>query len=63
MKLLDLFLVASMPVLKVLVLTALGLFLALDRVDVLGENARKQLNTVGSRSWISYKFFKIVKYF
>ncbi|KAH7519793.1 hypothetical protein FEM48_Zijuj08G0074800 [Ziziphus jujuba var. spinosa] len=46
MKLLDLFLVASMPVLKVLVLTALGLFLALDRVDVLGENARKQLNTV-----------------
>ncbi|XP_048335212.1 protein PIN-LIKES 3 isoform X2 [Ziziphus jujuba] len=46
MKLLDLFLVASMPVLKVLVLTALGLFLALDRVDVLGENARKQLNTI-----------------
>ncbi|KAF3440911.1 hypothetical protein FNV43_RR19197 [Rhamnella rubrinervis] len=46
MGLLDLFLVASMPVLKVLLLTALGLFLALDHIDVLGENARKQLNTL-----------------
>ncbi|XP_041020127.1 protein PIN-LIKES 1-like isoform X2 [Juglans microcarpa x Juglans regia] len=46
MGLLDLFFVASIPVLKVLLLTALGLCLALDRIDVLGENARKQLNTV-----------------
>lgn len=42
----DLFCVASMPVLKMLLLTALGSFLALDRIDVLGENARKQLNHV-----------------
>nr|WAU86948.1 birch protein [Betula platyphylla] len=46
MGLLDLFFVASNPVLKVLLLTALGSFLALDRIDILGENTRKQLNTV-----------------
>ncbi|GLT39379.1 hypothetical protein SLA2020_135740 [Shorea laevis] len=46
MRLVDLFVVASMPVLKVLLLTALGSFLAMDNVDVLGENARKQLNAV-----------------
>lgn len=63
MKLLDLFLVASMPVLKVLLLTALGSFLALDHVDVLGEKARKQLNTVSSRSWISCTFLKMMNCF
>ncbi|KAJ4715358.1 Auxin efflux carrier family protein [Melia azedarach] len=46
MGLLDLFLVASMPVLKTLLLTILGSFLASDRIGVLGENARKQLNNV-----------------
>ncbi|XP_062144986.1 protein PIN-LIKES 3-like [Alnus glutinosa] len=46
MGLLDLFFVASNPVLKVLLLTALGSFLALDRIDILGEDTRKQLNTV-----------------
>ncbi|WRX09229.1 Membrane transport protein - like 3 [Theobroma cacao] len=46
MRFLDLFVVASMPVLKVLLLTALGSFLALDRIDVMGEDARKQLNNV-----------------
>ncbi|XWS14321.1 hypothetical protein CRYUN_Cryun35bG0000400 [Craigia yunnanensis] len=46
MRILDLFVVASMPIMKVLLLTALGSFLALDRIDVLGENARKQLNNV-----------------
>ncbi|XP_044511067.1 protein PIN-LIKES 1-like [Mangifera indica] len=46
MKLLDLFIVAFIPVLKVLLLTALGLFLALDRVDILGKEARKHLNNV-----------------
>ncbi|KAM3710039.1 hypothetical protein ACJW31_02G219500 [Castanea mollissima] len=46
MGLVDLFFVASAPVLKVLLLTALGSFLALERMDILGENAMKQLNTV-----------------
>lgn len=48
---LDLFVVASMPILKVLLVTALGLYLALDRVDVMGEATRKQLNRV------SYSFY------
>ncbi|KAJ0040963.1 hypothetical protein Pint_28770 [Pistacia integerrima] len=46
MKLLDLFIVAFIPVLKVLLLTALGLFLGLDRIDILGKEARKHLNNV-----------------
>ncbi|KAE8715884.1 hypothetical protein F3Y22_tig00110159pilonHSYRG00092 [Hibiscus syriacus] len=46
MRILDLFVVASMPILKVLLVTALGSFLALDCIDVLGEHARKQLNNV-----------------
>ena len=56
MGLVDLFFVASAPVLKVLLLTALGLFLALERIDILGENARKQLNTVSNSSCISVPF-------
>ncbi|GAV85411.1 Mem_trans domain-containing protein [Cephalotus follicularis] len=43
---LDLFVVALMPVLKVLLITALGLFLAIDRVDLLGPNARHHLNNL-----------------
>ncbi|GAB4848360.1 hypothetical protein Ancab_003053 [Ancistrocladus abbreviatus] len=42
----NLFIVASIPVLKVLLITALGSFLALDRIDILGQDARKHLNTV-----------------
>ncbi|XP_056695269.1 protein PIN-LIKES 3 [Spinacia oleracea] len=42
----DLFFVASMPILKVLLITALGLFLALNRIDVLGETATHELNKV-----------------
>jgi hypothetical protein len=42
-----LFVVALMPVLKVLLITALGTFLALNRFDILNsETARKNLNTV-----------------
>ncbi|XP_020203336.1 protein PIN-LIKES 3 [Cajanus cajan] len=41
---LELFSVASFPVIKVLLVTALGLFLALDNVSVLGEDARKKVN-------------------
>ncbi|KAF8011234.1 hypothetical protein BT93_J1748 [Corymbia citriodora subsp. variegata] len=44
---LDLLVIASMPVLKTLLVTALGLYLALESVDVMGESARKQLNRVG----------------
>lgn len=46
MGLLDLFITASMPVLKVLLITALGLILALDRIDLLGQDARKHLNNI-----------------
>ncbi|KAK2445263.1 hypothetical protein P8452_23118 [Trifolium repens] len=42
-----LFVVALMPVLKVLLITVLGTFLALDRFDILStETARKNLNTI-----------------
>ncbi|MFS7955178.1 hypothetical protein Hanom_Chr07g00639571 [Helianthus anomalus] len=43
---LDLFRAASMPVLQVLIVTALGSFLALESINILGESTRKQLNNV-----------------
>lgn len=46
MGLLDLLTASSIPVLKVLIITALGSFLALERVDILGEIARKHVNKV-----------------
>lgn len=46
MELSKLFVTASIPVLKVLLITALGSFLALDSVNILGEDARKHLNNV-----------------
>lgn len=46
MALLDLFIVALMPVLKVLLITALGSLLATAQVDILGEEARKHLNNI-----------------
>ncbi|XP_017255483.1 protein PIN-LIKES 3 isoform X1 [Daucus carota subsp. sativus] len=46
MELLNLFVAASMPVLKVLLLTALGSFLALDTIDLLGEDARNSMNRI-----------------
>ncbi|KAK7346256.1 hypothetical protein VNO80_20771 [Phaseolus coccineus] len=36
--------VASFPVIKVLLITAVGLFLALDDISILGEDARKKVN-------------------
>ncbi|XP_074294034.1 protein PIN-LIKES 1-like [Silene latifolia] len=42
----DLFLVALMPVLKTLLLTAIGLILALDRINLLGPSARNSLNNL-----------------
>ncbi|KAJ0024363.1 hypothetical protein Pint_09161 [Pistacia integerrima] len=46
MGLLDLFIAASIPVLKVLLITALGSYLALDHVNILSEDARKHINNV-----------------
>ncbi|KDP36734.1 hypothetical protein JCGZ_08025 [Jatropha curcas] len=46
MALLDLFIASSIPVLKVLMITGLGTFLALDRVDILKGDARKHVNNV-----------------
>ncbi|KAL8149991.1 hypothetical protein AgCh_006849 [Apium graveolens] len=46
MGLLSLFVASSMPVLKVLLVTAVGSFLALDHVNILSEDARKHINTV-----------------
>ncbi|CAH9073437.1 unnamed protein product [Cuscuta epithymum] len=42
----DLFIAASMPVLKVLLVTGLGSVLALERFDLLGEDARKHMNNI-----------------
>ncbi|KAL2319910.1 hypothetical protein Fmac_028879 [Flemingia macrophylla] len=41
-----LFIVALMPVLKVLLITAVGTLLAINRFNILGETARKNLNTL-----------------
>ncbi|XP_062175223.1 protein PIN-LIKES 3-like [Alnus glutinosa] len=41
---LDLFIVALMPVLKILLITAVGLLLGTERIDILGANARSDLN-------------------
>ncbi|KAK2657707.1 hypothetical protein Ddye_010759 [Dipteronia dyeriana] len=46
MRILDIFLASFIPVLKVLLLTILGLFLAVESVDILGAEARKHLNKV-----------------
>ncbi|XP_023767407.1 protein PIN-LIKES 3 isoform X1 [Lactuca sativa] len=43
---LDLFSAASTPILKVLIVTALGSFLALDSIDILGQTTRKQVNNI-----------------
>ncbi|KAL5052771.1 hypothetical protein RYX36_033453 [Vicia faba] len=42
-----LFIVALMPIVKVLLMTVLGIFLALDRFDILSkESSRRNLNTI-----------------
>ncbi|XP_031399780.1 protein PIN-LIKES 3-like isoform X1 [Punica granatum] len=46
MGLLDIFIAAATPVLKVLLVTALGSVLALERINILGEEARKHLNKI-----------------
>ncbi|KAH7849768.1 hypothetical protein Vadar_022734 [Vaccinium darrowii] len=46
MEFLDLFIVALMPILKILIVTAIGLFLAIERVNLLGPVARHHLNNL-----------------
>ncbi|EXB56256.1 Uncharacterized transporter [Morus notabilis] len=46
MEILGLLVTASIPVLKVLLITALGSYLALDRVGIFPEDAIKHLNTI-----------------
>lgn len=46
MKVLDLFVAASIPVVKVLFVTAIGSFIALDHINILGEDTRKHMNNV-----------------
>ncbi|KAL5707307.1 hypothetical protein ACHQM5_025368 [Ranunculus cassubicifolius] len=46
MKIVSLFFAASIPVLKVILVTLVGAFIALDRVNILGPDARKHFNTV-----------------
>ncbi|XP_021296223.1 protein PIN-LIKES 3-like [Herrania umbratica] len=43
---LDLFVVALMPVLKVLLVTGVGLFLAMEQINLLGPEARNYLNKI-----------------
>ncbi|KAK7268728.1 hypothetical protein RIF29_21436 [Crotalaria pallida] len=45
MQLVKIFITALMPVLKVLLVTAIGVFLAWDRFNILRETARKNMNT------------------
>ncbi|RVW78854.1 hypothetical protein CK203_043162 [Vitis vinifera] len=57
MGLLDLFVCCSLvPVLKVLLLTAVGSLLAIDRIGILGEDARKHLNSVSLFCNLNYFF-------
>ncbi|THF99277.1 hypothetical protein TEA_017114 [Camellia sinensis var. sinensis] len=52
MALLDLFIASSIPVLKVLLVTAIGSILALDHINILGEYTRKHMNnSVVSAKW------------
>ncbi|XP_022764618.1 protein PIN-LIKES 3-like isoform X3 [Durio zibethinus] len=46
MRFLDLFTVAVMPVLKVILITGVGLLLAMDRINLLGPEARHHLNNI-----------------
>ncbi|CAJ1930728.1 unnamed protein product [Sphenostylis stenocarpa] len=46
MGLVELLWVASMPVIKVLLITAVGLVLALDNINLLGKDARIQVNHI-----------------
>lgn len=63
MGLLELFIASSIPVLKVLLVTGLGTYLALDRVDILGEAARKHVNNVNFFNTQIHDFFHLFLYY
>ncbi|XP_009106321.1 protein PIN-LIKES 3 [Brassica rapa] len=46
MKLLNLFITSSKPVVEILLITIVGFYLALDGVNLLGQDARKYLNNI-----------------
>ncbi|ESQ27470.1 hypothetical protein EUTSA_v10018685mg [Eutrema salsugineum] len=46
MKLLDLFITSSKPVVEILLITSVGFYMALDGVNLLGQDARKYLNSI-----------------
>uniref|UniRef100_A0A1J3GF72 Putative transporter C5D6.04 n=1 Tax=Noccaea caerulescens TaxID=107243 RepID=A0A1J3GF72_NOCCA len=46
MKLLELFITSSKPVVEILLITMVGFYLALDGVNLLGHDARKYLNNI-----------------
>ncbi|KAG7659781.1 Membrane transport protein [Arabidopsis suecica] len=46
MKLLELFIASSKPVVETLLITSVGFYLALDTVNLLGHDARKHLNNI-----------------
>lgn len=52
MELLSLFITSVIPVIKVLLVLAIGLFLATGSVDLLGPNARHHLNNVSLNLYI-----------
>jgi len=43
-KLLELFITSSKPVVEILLITSVGFYMALDGVNLLGHDARKYLN-------------------
>ncbi|KAL6571978.1 hypothetical protein OROMI_012936 [Orobanche minor] len=57
MGLLDLFIVSTIPVLKLLLVTGVGSYLALDRVGILVEDARKHLNNGRIAKMITFFVF------
>ncbi|XP_010471806.1 PREDICTED: protein PIN-LIKES 3-like [Camelina sativa] len=46
MKILDLFITSLKPVVEILLITSVGFYLALDGVNLLGQDARKHLNNI-----------------
>jgi len=48
--------VASFPVIKVLLVTAVGLFLALDDISILGEDTKKRVNQVANTNIFLFCF-------
>ncbi|KAK1559657.1 hypothetical protein Q3G72_016972 [Acer saccharum] len=57
MEFLDLFFTAWMPILKVLLVTTVGLFLATERANLLRANARQHLN--GVPTWLTQLLLKV----